>query len=148
MVIDFNDERTWPADVLAYLEQNHKLFLDGENRTGSVRGPQYDQALQGLRAVLSRHHPHGYHCTRLTRAEIDHVISYGMQLPNAAMLRARVRAVRDHGLIEASVAKRLIEENQADESNRMSRIWFCFFPPCIAGQSGIESLLRFCGGEA
>jgi hypothetical protein len=147
MVIDFNDERTWPADV-NYLEQNHDLFLAWENGTGSVDGQQYDKALRGLRAVLNGHHLHGYHCTRLTRAEIRNIISDGMQLPNAAMLRTRVQALQDAGLIVPLIAKRLAEENQADESNRANRIWFCFFPPHIAGRRGIGSLLGLWGGEA
>jgi hypothetical protein len=91
--------------VLDYLERNHDLLLAWEDRTGSsgsVGGQQYDKALQGLRAVLNRHHLHGYHCTRLTRAEIGHIISHGMQLPNAAVLRARVQALQYDGLIEAS----------------------------------------------
>jgi len=148
MVIDFSDERTWPTDVLDYLERNHDLLLAWENHTGSVSGQQYDQALRGLRPILNRHHLHGYHCARLTRAEIDHITSHGMQLPNAAMLRARVQALQDEALVDATVARRLIEENQADEPNRANRIWFCFFPPRIAGQGGIEGLLGLWGGEA
>jgi hypothetical protein len=151
MVIDFNDEQTWPPDVLDYLAQNHDLFLAWEDRTRpspSVSGQQYDKALRGLRAILDRHHLHGYHCARLTRAEIDHIISQGMQLPNAAMLRARIEALQYEALIDASVAKRLIEDNQADEPNRANKIWFCFFPPRMAGQGGLECLLGFWGGEA
>ena len=148
MIIDFNDQRTWPADVLQYLEQNHNLFLAWENSPGSISGQQYDKALRDLRAVLNQHRLHGYHCTRLTRAEINHIVSDGMQLPNAAMLRARVQAVQDDGLIEASIAKRLAEENQADDSNRAQRICFCsnraqricfcFFPPCLERRQAVS----------
>ncbi len=149
--IDFNDERTWPADVLSYLEQNHDLFLDWETRTGSsgsVTPGQYDNALHGLRAVLNNHELHGYHCTRLTAPEIRHIISSGMQLPNAALLRSRIQALQLDGLINVSVAERLMAKNQADEANRANRIWFCFFAPRLAGQSGIDCLLGLWGGEA
>jgi hypothetical protein len=59
----FNDERTWPADVLDYLERNRDLFLAWEDRTGSsgsVSGQQYDKALHRLRADLNRHQLLGY----------------------------------------------------------------------------------------
>jgi len=148
MAIDFNDEQTWPADVLSYLEQNHDLFLAWESRTGSVTAGQYDNALHGLRAVLNSHELHGCHCTRLTMSEIRHIASSGMQLPNAALLRSRIQAIQDDGLIDASIAQRLMADNQADEANRANKMSFCFFAPRLAGQSGSGSLLGLWGGEA
>lgn len=41
-----------------------------------------------------------------------------------------------------------MSENQADEDNRIGMLWFCFFPPHLAGQSGIERFFRSWGGEA
>lgn len=41
-----------------------------------------------------------------------------------------------------------MNKNQADEEYRRDRIWFCFYEPRLAGQSGIEDLLRHWGGEA
>ncbi len=99
--------------------------------------------------VLNRHTLEGgYHCTRLTKSEIHHIMSNGLQLPNRAMLLARVQAVQDAGLIAPHIAERLRNRNQADEHGREGMIWFCFFPPHMAGQSGIEEFLRYWGGEA
>lgn len=71
-----------------------------------------------------------------------------MQLPNLTMLRSRIQALLDSGTIDQAIAQRLLEKNQADESNRINRIWFCFFAPHLAREGGIESLLRYGGGEA
>jgi hypothetical protein len=149
--MDLNDEKTWPAEVLAYLEHHHDVFWaweDRSGRSGTVSGPQYDRALYGLRAVLNDYTLHGYHCTRLTTAEIGHIMSQGMQPPNAAMLRGRIQVLLDSAVIDAAVARRLMQTNQADEANRANRIWFCFFAPHLAGESGIGDLLGFWGGEA
>jgi hypothetical protein len=150
--MELNKESTWPADVLDYLERHRNLFLDWEERSrGSAQNTsptEYDAALDGLRAVLNNHTLHGYHCTRLTADEIKHIASNGMQLPNGLMLRRRIQALQDAGLIAASVAQEFVQKNQADESNRANKIWFCFFAPHIGGESGIESLLRYWGGEA
>jgi hypothetical protein len=146
--MDFNNEATWPDDLLAYLEANHDLFLSWETHDGSVSGNQYDNALRGLRAVLDRHSLHGYHCTRLTPREMAYILANGMQLPNATVLEARIRALQGDGVIDMSAAEHLIATNQAREANRANRIWFCFFPPRSAGQRGIGSLLGYWGGEA
>jgi hypothetical protein len=71
-----------------------------------------------------------------------------MQLPDAAMLLRRIDATSNEGLLSASVAERLKARNQAHERNRAGMIRFCFFPPRLAGESGIGDLLRFWGGEA
>ena len=76
--MEFNDENTWPADVLDYLRKHHSLFLTWAKRGEGpkpcpVAPEQYDSALEGLRRVLINHVLHGYHCTRLTDAEIAHI---------------------------------------------------------------------------
>ena len=148
-----NEEATWPSDLLAHLEGQHDLYKAWEEqRLGltptKVSGAEYDRALTELRSVLNSHTLHGYHCARLTLPEIDHIRSTGMQLPNEAMLRQRIEAVRDAKLIDSETAAQFIGKNQAGEANRADKIWFCFFPPHVAGESGIESLLRYWGGEA
>jgi hypothetical protein len=153
MPMDFNDENTWPADVLAYLDEQRGLFLNWEKSTdGSERRTaapkQYDRALEGLRAVLNNHTLHGYHCARLTAGEIEHIENNGMQLPNGAFLCQRIRRIEAEGQINSAIAGAFMESNQADATNRANKIWFCFFPPYIGGESGISPLLRYWGGEA
>ncbi|SRR6266481_1808106 len=155
-----NDEITWPEAIGQYLNQYHDLFLTWElrrqdNSNASVNFEQrrasaseYDQALYGLRDILRCHVLHGYHCTRLTDSEINHIRSSGMHPPNAAILRERIQTIQDAGLLESHIADRLRQVNQADETTRSGMIWFLFFAPYFAGQSGIERLLRSWGGEA
>ena len=71
-----------------------------------------------------------------------------MQPPDLQVLQDRIRRMQVDNLLEDEIAERLIEENQADDSNRKGMIWFCFFEPRIAGQSGIERFFRCWGGEA
>lgn len=71
-----------------------------------------------------------------------------MGLPSAEMLAERIDALVNQGLITAPVANSLKANNQAHEPNRAGRVWFCFFPPHLAGESGIGDFFRFWGGEA
>jgi hypothetical protein len=104
--------------------------------------------MYGLREVLERHSIVGWHCTRLTEPEIAEIVTNGMRLPNAEMLVHRIDEVQKAGLVSADGASKWRAKNQAHETNRAGMIWFCFFPPHIAGQSGIERFFRSWGGEA
>ncbi len=139
---------SWPVDLRDYLDRHHRLFLDWETKSAKVAPYTYDQAIYGLRDALRPYAIKGWHCTRLTNAEIANIISTGMQLSDAAMLNRRIDALLIAGLVTEYIADRLKAQNQVDESNRAGKIWFCLFPPRLAGESGIERLSRRWGGEA
>lgn len=155
----FNDEGTWPDGVVRYLETNRALFWMCEVRRHSdaeslsndearKRAHEYDVAVGGLREVLQPYTLHGYHCTRLTEPEITDIRANGMRPPNRAFLCQRIEQLKQTGAIDEETANELKEKNQAHEGNRAGMIWFCFFPPRIAGRGGIQRLFRSWGGEA
>jgi hypothetical protein len=147
-LIDLETPESWPGDLRAYLDRHHDFFLDWETRSFRATAAEYDRAIYGLEAVLRRYALLGWHCTRLTESEIASIRSNGMQLPDAAMLNRRVDAVARAGLLRGGLADRLKAENQADDPWRAGRIWFCFYPPRLAGEGGIERFFRHWGGEA
>ena len=49
-------------------------------------GKAFDKAIYGLRDILQAYEILGWHCTRLTDAEVDEILRDGMELPNAEML--------------------------------------------------------------
>jgi hypothetical protein len=71
-----------------------------------------------------------------------------MQPPNADLLRHRIQALYDGGLNQSPDRRPVAKENLAGDANRAGKIWFCFFPPRLGGQSGIERFFRHWGGEA
>lgn len=157
-----NDETTWPPSIVEYLESHRDLFAEWERRRcdsaratkpdiGSLevvreRVAEYERASADLRSILGSYELRGYHCTRLTDAEIDHIKNNGMQLPDLAMLCRRIDALQNAQLMEPHIADRLRKENQADDRNRAG-IWFCFFQPHL-DPSGIQRFFRSWGGEA
>ena len=147
-VIDQDTPQTWPADVLEFLDEHYQLFLDWETNHKNVSAAKYDEAICGLQDALRPYAIKGWHCTRLTEAEVASIVANGMQLPNLAMLSRRIIALESEKLVTPAVANVLKSKNQADEENRAGRVWFCFFPPRNAGEGGIGDLLRHWGGEA
>lgn len=147
-LINFDAPESWPADLLAYITTHYQLFLDWESGRTKGIASAYDSAISEVGDILQQYAITGWHCTRLTEAEIAVIISGGMQLPDATMLRQRIDALLNAGLLTADVAGRLKANNQAHEQYRAGMVWFCFFPPRLAGESGIARFFRFWGGEA
>ncbi|MBD2703418.1 hypothetical protein IC229_22430 [Spirosoma sp. BT702] len=148
--MQLEDEKTWPVKVVAFLERNEELFRNWKTRFKPIDPKEYDKAITHLRAILrdSDYTLQGYHCTRLTEEEIQSILVKGMSLPSAATLRERIENLRQNGLIDSPTANYLLSKNEADDSNRAGMIWFCFFPPRVEGQLGIERFFRSWGGEA
>ncbi len=147
-VLDLDSPQSWPEELLAYLDKHHDLFLHWETQQGNPSPPVFDAALRGLGDVVQLYEILGWHCTRLTDSEAGEILCKGMKLPNAVMLAHRVDILLNIGCITPNIAWRLKSENQADVEYRAGMVWFCFFPPQNAGESGIERFFRHWGGEA
>lgn len=152
-IIYLDDKKTWPEELINFLTNNHDIFYSWEQigRAKSdvqVSPKAYDAAVYGLEDVLSNYSLHGYHCTRLTEKEVSSIASNGMVLQNASTLNHRIDDLVNNGLITFQIANRLKKENEADDKGRARMLWFCFYPPYIATQYGIERLFRSWGGEA
>ena len=148
MLLDLDQPRGWPAKLLTYLDEYHDLFLGWETKSSWVTAPAYDKAIDDLIDVLQPYEITGWHCTRLTNVEVEEILENGMQLPDATMLARRIDDLVKDKQITPNVARRLKSENQSDEENRAGIVWFCFFPPLIAGEGGIKRFFRHWGGEA
>lgn len=148
VVVDLESPESWPSSLLDYLAVHHHVFLNWATRTLRVDPTVYDCAIYGLMDAMQDFAVVGWHCTRLLDCEITSISREGMYLPSATMLVRRVDAAVDAGLLSASIGERFKLKNQAHETNRAGKIWFCFFPPRIAGEGGVGDLFRFWGGEA
>ena len=152
-LISLDAPSSWPEPVLQCLEAEYELFLAWEKRhdgheAPSISGKDYDRAIFGLQAAIQPYSLVGLHCSRLTDEEIARILAEGMQLPNLELLHGRIADVEKAGLLSPKTAACLRKRNQANDANRAGMIWFCFFPPYIAGRGAIERLFRSWGGEA
>lgn len=109
---------------------------------------RYDALISDFHSILKAHSLVGYHCTKLTREEIENIRLNGMAPQNSTSLSARIDRLVDLGLLSPEISSHLKDRNQASEDNREGMLWFCFFEPFIAGESGIGRLFRSWGGEA
>jgi hypothetical protein len=163
------DLDTWPSPLMAYLASQHQMLAayarhestfnqmdfdsEGDYVPMSMRPSNphfhgYESAWLKINNILKPTTLRGWHCTRLTDQEMEHIRSQGMQPPNLDILVQRIRRAEAAGKFGPEIAARLITENQADDDGRKGMIWFCFFEPRLAGQSGTERFFRRWGGES
>jgi hypothetical protein len=159
-----NDEGSWPREVVRFLQEKEALFDDWYGPTNEYRtancdrysasgrnrfsASDHDQTLGAFDAMLRRHTLEGgHHCTRLTEGEFATILRDGMSLQNGRSLATRIQQLREARVVDEVTARTLTNNNWADQSNRAGLLWFCFYPPKLAGESGIEIFLRNWGGE-
>ncbi|EKD73845.1 MAG: hypothetical protein ACD_45C00175G0005 [uncultured bacterium] len=147
--IIITDKSTWPTEVSDFLEANFRGFEGWEcSCCSSLNAYRYDSLVTQFREILRIHSLIGYHCTKLTKEEIESILANGMASQSAASLNMRIDRLLHSGSISPVIAKCLKDENQANDSNRKSMLWFCFFEPFMAGESGIGRFFKSWGGEA
>lgn len=147
-VLNLEKPESWSEALRSYLDGHYDLFLNWEIGNGRVAAPAFDNAIYGLIDILEPYTITGWHCTRLTDVEIDHILRHGLQLPDTAMLNQRIDALVAMDHLTDDIASRLKGNNQSGDRNRAGMVWFCFYPPRIAGEHGIERFFRHWGGEA
>lgn len=140
---------TWPRDISQFLDQHFQSFIGWECE-GDYSSPAavYDKLVMSFWGILKKYSLRGFHCARLTEEEIFDVRNHGLTLQNKDTLCERLNKLLASNLISKKVAKYLIDNNQSGDENRANMLWFCFFPPHLAGQHGIERFFRHWGGEA
>lgn len=147
--IIISNTSTWPAEVHDFLKGNLKKFEGWECSCHTqANSSEYDSLVQEFREILRSYSLIGYHCTKLTRDEIESIRINGMSLQNADSLNARIDRLLHNKLVSHEVAQFLKDTNQANEGGRMAMLWFCFFEPFFAGEDGIGRFFRSWGGEA
>ena len=147
-LIDLADQTTWPITLVDVLERHKLLFQQWLGSTTMQSAAAFGFAYADVRAELNTCEAIGWHCTRLTDIEIALIKSTGMQLPNEQTLHERIDRLVQTGQMTVPIADLLKSTNQAGEMGRKGRLWFCFFEPGEAGESGINRFFRHWGGEA
>jgi hypothetical protein len=148
MIVDLDNPKKWPSELVDYLARYHDLFIDWETGPVNTQPWQYDKFIFGLQNVLKPYSLVGWHCTRLTNDEIQAIESFGLQMPDKTMLFRRIDDRIREGTLSGELGQMLKARNQADEEYRKGRLYFCFFPPRIEGESGVARFFRHWGGDA
>ena len=164
-LLDLERVDSWPPELLRVLHHHCDVLYkyeedfalpprdpftctDSDLERAAAVGRARDRAISVVSDALRSYAIRGWHCTRLTDWEAQAIVADGLGLPDDGMLHRRIDRLVADGALTPDLADRLKARNQASESNRAGRIWFCFFPPRIASEGGIGRFFRHWGGEA
>lgn len=139
---------SYPEALLDVVRQEIEVFRAWEFDLPGKAAKSYDQSMDRLCDVLQSYRVRGWHCTRLTREEMDGVRDAGLRVLSHALVECKVNALVNAQTIGSSRRDQLLRASQAHDSSRAGMIWFCFFEPRDAGESRISRLLSHWGGEA
>jgi hypothetical protein len=163
--------QTWPAQVRGLLEENGETLIayqrereridrlgwtDVRVRVDPPVNPHrddYDTVLERAETLLRGHRLVGYHCTRLTAAEVNRIRSGGLRALSPDLVRERLqscfnagemsaeqcRFFLDHPMLHAHLANR--------HGTRTGIVWLCPNRSTLRDASGVYRLFRSWGGE-
>lgn len=134
--------KNWPNELknildLSFKDTNMQSIVDC-----------FDLPILSNKNLFKEYKFEGFHCTRLTKKEIDRILEFGMSLQNKKLLCERIDELVLDKKLSLKTSQVLKKFNQADEKNRSNKIWFCFYAPYKAGEYGINRFFRYWGGEA
>lgn len=172
--VDFELElpQSWPAAVRVFVEENRETLIAYQreceriNRLAwtdvrmrldppiNLHRAGYDTVLARVETLLRGHRMVGYHCTRLTRAEVGRVRSDGLRALSPNLTRERLEALVGAGEMSAAQCRFLLDHPMvhAHLSNRHGTrtglVWLCPNRSTLHDASGVYRLFRSWGGEA
>ena len=126
-LLDLDLPRSWPVELLGYLDEHHDLFRGWDDGQGQGSAETFDHAVYGLRRALQPYQILAWHCTRLTDAEAEVIRRNGMQLPDAEMLASRIDSLVKTGLTTPDIARRLSPRIKLVKSAAPERSASAFF---------------------
>ncbi len=121
-LINLADPTTWPRNLVGVLEWHESLFQAWFTGHSVQNGAAFDEAHAAVRGALDTCEVIGWHCTRLTDAEIVLIEADGMLLPSVQLLNERIDRLVETGQIAAPIADALKRTNQAGDENRAGRL--------------------------
>ncbi len=165
-IVRADDIGSWPRNLTELLESNFEQLrgfhdqrreIDREGvecisarmrpRQNSFQQSMDDTLCEATKLVL----PHkivGFHCTRLTPAEVGNIKANGLSPLSQELVKSRVRAAQHDGLIDRRLADKIIGCNQCKERGRAGLLWFIFTRGILRDRSAVERFFRSWGGEA
>jgi hypothetical protein len=148
LLLNLDQPDLWPDTLKTTLAEVRPIMRAWELDLPAKDTADFDRAITALGDALCRHSIRGWHCTRLTDDEVADIEANGVAPLSAALIERRIAAQVQRGTLPVAVGDALRAAHQGSVRYRTGMIWFCFFPPHEAGESGIHRLLRHWGGEA
>lgn len=164
--------QTWPAALRVFVEESREALVAYQRERGRIdrlgwtdvrvrmdppinrHRAGYDTVLQRTETLLRGHRLVGYHCTRLTPAEVRRVRRDGLRALSPELMRERLESLVDAGEISAAqchffLNHRMLHAHLSNRhGTRTGLVWLCPSRSTLRDAAGVYRLFRSWGGEA
>lgn len=163
--------QTWPAGVRGLVEENHEVLIAYQrereriNRLGwtdvlmrmdppaNRHRDDYDTVLARAETLLRGHRLVGYHCTRLTAAEVNKIRREGLRALSRDLVRERLQGLVNTGEMSVERCRFFLDHPVLNahlanhHGTRTGMLWLCPNRSTLRDPSNVYRLLRSWGGE-
>lgn len=170
-VIRVDDERTWPLEVLALLNEKFSVLREHQRERDEAQKLLLIPYLERPRPRPYQHHDEwcdvekqikrilssaslvGYHCTRLCPDEIEAIKSVGLQVTGKELVQERIDRRERAGDISSELAETLMNGHLAESTacdgrgQRKGLVFFVFTENCLREEAGLFRFFSLWGGE-
>lgn len=166
MIIYADDDTTWPPLLRDYLRESMpKLtcYLNAEeaidkkaerdpnlriDRPPNRHQSHWDSALRTINEELVGLRLIGYHCSRLTHADIRRIEREGLRPLTPELVCARVKDAVKFRQLRAETAREIVMNNCVSQIGRRGLCWFLFDRSILLDRQAVIRLFCSWGGEA
>lgn len=170
--IEIDDQSSWPGPFLILARENIEMITGyrreeqridqmlREDVLARVNTPrnkfekEYRDVVDQLDNMLTPHRLVGYHCTRLTRTEIEEIAEVGLHPLSPELILRRVsRIIEREELLDSASVERIGSEvakglQERNGGARAAMIWFCPNRTTLRDFSAVYRFFESWGGEA
>lgn len=170
--VEIENITSWPKDFYE-IASDHKEFLYSYHREEkridslcrddvllrarppiNVYANKYKSLVDQLDTILNSHKIVGYHCTRLTKHEIDNIKKEGMKILSEQLIQQRLANAFSQNHLSRQEYEYLTKSSSVVSNlnnkcgDRTGMIWFCPNRSTLKNNGAVHRLFRSWGGEA
>lgn len=163
IIIDVQE--TWPKDLVNLLKDTKEIHLNYiaeeksideaavENVLLRVNRPmnKYQQIWDGLinriTSIISNRKFIGFHCTRLTKVEINEILQNGLRPLNEELISKKLKILLDLNFIDCFEYNKMLMNKKVNEEGRKNKVFTFHELHTLSDESGLKRLFRCWGGE-
>lgn len=165
-IITLNLIETWPKELITLLGMNNDLIINyirredeinklsredvflRTNRPGNAWKISFEKFKNTLTLNLQQRQFRSFHCTRITKFEINDILQNGLKPLYVDFQYKRIQRIINDGLLDKRIGEIIFDKGQIDIENRENLTFFFHSTETLKDEDCLHRLFRSWGGEA
>ena len=155
MIIEIEDEKTWPKEVSILFDKNIKLLeksqaceIWGSRLSTNPFRSSFDSIVEDINSKIASSEVIGYHCTRLLDYEAEEIDKNGLKLPSKELLQERLKEAHKRKIISQELVDNVMRQNEYLNTPVRENMLYLVCGVSELQNIGILKFFQLWGGEA